>query len=277
MELKIDNLIIGAGASGLLANTKLDQSNTIIIERGYKHNKTGDYVVFCKTENDFTKDSIDVITRNNSSGCRQYEFEYSEKVYNKQIKINQFSGSDEYVYSKGYPLDLEKLISLSNIYGNIEATRIDIKENILYGKILHLGKSVIIKYNNLINTIPIFQFAKLAGLDLLKNHNIFISYYPIGIKRNKLINKIDRMIIDYYSDPNIPYYRTQEYGNTKYYEYCINKKFDMKFDNIVIPGKFTEQNMKGFYDYMKMHNIEMIGRFALWDPSFLLDDIIEEK
>lgn len=277
MRLKIKNLIIGAGASGLLINTKCKPSETIIIERGYSHNKPQDYVVFLKKENDYTTTPIVVKTRNNSSGCKPYEFEYSEKVYNKQTKIKQFSGDSKYIESQGFPLDLEKLLSMANIYGNIVATKIDLKNKTLHGQILSLNKSVEIEYEILISTIPIYEFTKLARIDLLNIFDIFISYFPIGIKHSNLIESSKDMVIDYYSDPNIPFYRTQKFGNTMYYEYCINKQTNIKFDTVIVPGKFTKQEMLSFYTVMETNSVFMIGRFALWNPDFLLDHILDFK
>ena len=159
MKLKVEYLILGAGASGLLANYRLNNTNSIIIERGYDHSKTSDYVVFLKSAySGITTSPIDVKTKNNSSGCSDFQTEYTKKVYGKTISIKQFSeGELNYSKTKGYPLNNAELLSKANVYGNIEATRIDIKTNTLHGKILHLNKSVEIKYGILINTIPIYS------------------------------------------------------------------------------------------------------------------------
>ncbi len=280
MKLSVKVLIIGAGYSGLIENFRLktqkDIQNVVIIDKGYKHPKDGDYIVFLKGKMPFTKGEIAIETQNISSGKLPFTAEYSEKLYAKGLELEFWhKGVDkEKIESIGYTINSEFLLKYANIYRNIEAVKIDINKKILYGKILHLNEDVEIHYEYLVNTMPIHRFAKLLQIDLLKQFGLFISYFPIGIKRERLFQKRNNMLIKCYSDYNIPFYRTQEYGDTIYYEYCINKPFQEKFDNYIIPGKFTKPDdsiLSVFYDFLETSNIYNLGRFALWHPDFLLD------
>ena len=213
-------LIIGAGYAGLILQHKLISdkiAKSTIIERGYTHGYTGDdYVIFTKKKFDFTDSEIKVNVTKTSSGSKDFDSEYTFKVYNKKKTVEIFSGNDQSESITGYKISSEILLSDKNIYGNIAISRIDIENKIAYGKVLHIGKDVECYYDMLVSTIPLHQLAKLINRNLFIDFNIFISYFPIGIKRLPMADTQDNMNIEYISDPNIPFYRKQSYKNTIY-------------------------------------------------------------
>lgn len=279
MQIVVDNLIIGAGYSGLILQKKLASigQQSIIVERGFNHGYgDDDYVTICKNKLPFIKDEIAVITKKISSGHKNFSKEFTEKVYNKVIDIDTFYKEESEEIS--YSINNKYLLDDANCYGNIDINKIDIAKKICYGQVSHLKSIVEFHYNKLVSTIPIYEFQKLVSANYLKQFGIFISYYPIGIKKYKSIDSHDKMVIEYYSDPNIPFYRKQQYGNSIYYEYCLNKPFNDKFQAIIKPGKFIKINdnkMSQLYDYYIGKDIYFSGRFATWDTDFLLDNIWE--
>lgn len=280
MKLSIHTLILGAGYAGLIANDRI-QPKSIIIEKGYKHGHAGnDYIVFTKNEYSFSSNPIEVDVNKYSSGRASFATEYAEKLYNTKKPATLFSGDERSEQTIGYPINSEPLLESANIYGNIVAIKIDVERKVLHGKILHLNEDVEISYSILINTIPIHRLAKLINLNLLNALDLFISYSPIGVKRYESEEYSDEMKLSYYSDPNIPFYRKHHYGSTIYYEYCINKPFNDRFDTVIVPGKFKKINRNiliSTYDYLETRSIYLVGRFATWDPDFLLDDIMVER
>lgn len=280
MELTIDTLILGAGYSGLILQHALD-ANSVIVDKGYNHGYTGDdYIIFTKNEFDFSKNPIDVKIEKLSSGNKPFDAEYTEKVYNQKLNVSLFCDDDKFEEMVGFPINSEFLLKYSKIYGNIDVTHIDIERQKVYGRILHLNKKVEIKYRVLYNTIPAHMFCKLCRIDPFKKFNLFISYFPIGIKRATTMHHIRDMRLQYISDPNIPFYRKQMYGNTIYYEYCLNKEMKERFDTVTIPGKFKKPNdlaIHEYHDFFETKNIWHVGRFARWDPDYLLDAIVIDR
>ena len=284
MKINIPVLIIGAGYSGLIIQNQLFANNhhkSIIIERGYKHGYTGkDYIVFTKDKLPFSSKPINIFTSKIGSGAEEFTSEYTRKIYNKTLDVKLFcdnKNDTNVAKTCGYPIDSNSLLSESQIYGNIIITKIDMENKIAYGNILHIRKEVEIKYDTLINTIPLHEFAKIVGINVFDKFGVFISYFPIGIKKISTEQKYEDMIINYYSDPNIPFYRTQRIGNSIFYEYCLNKPFDEKFDSVIIPGKFSavsEKKLIDMYSFFSTKNIYLAGRFAAWHPDFLLDHLI---
>jgi len=275
MIIKSNILIIGAGYSGLITQKKLKENGikSIIVERGYNHGYgDSDYVTICKKEYPFTSKKIQITTRNISSGCENFKKEFTKKVYNKTIEANLFFQDTEVM--EGYCIDNEYLLDGAFVYGNIEITKINLSSKVCYGKILHLGKDVEFHYEVLISTIPIYEFQKLIGANFLEEHDVFISYFPIGVKKRMSASNNENMTIEYYSDSNIPFYRKQYYGNSVFYEYCLNRPYKDFFDIIVRPGKFIKSNnIDRIYETMMSKDVYFIGRFATWNPDFLLDDI----
>jgi len=283
MHINVDTLIIGAGYSGLIFQNKLQSlgmEDSIIVERGYSNGYTdSDYVIFTKKKFPFSGRTIDVNINRMSSGAAPFMKEYSKKVYNKSIEaanVKLFSGESERI--DGITIDNEYLLRDSKCYGNIDIKSINPKGHTARGRILHLNEDVTINYKRLVNTIPVHRFLKLVQIDAFKMFNLFISYFPIGIKKITTEEFREEMTIDYTSDPAVPYYRKQLYGNNIFYEYCLNKPMDVRFSAVVVPGKFvkpSEQIMDSFYDYFLQNDILFAGRFATWDADYLLDQIWE--
>jgi len=284
MKLAIHTAIIGAGFAGAITQYLLNKKGhyqNIIVERGYVHGKSSDnYVVYTKGEYDFSGNKIQTKSSKISSGAKPFKQEYTEKLYHRSDSSIALYAEDnsEDIEFEGNEIDVQKLFSESRIYGNIEITAIDLHKKKLHGRVLHLNKPVEISYNTLINTIPIYEFTKLAGINLLKDFDIFISYFPIGIKTARSMETLTTMQSDYYSDPNIPFYRKHQYKNSISYEYCLNKPFEERFSAVIIPGKFIkipDAEMASFYDYCIQRDVFLVGRYATWNPDFLLDHIMD--
>lgn len=277
MQLDIDYLIIGSGYAGLLCQRRLNEmgKKSIIIDR-VSHNRfaSRDYLITTFKKFDFSKDPISLKKVMIASGCAPFEAEFSRKVYNQEFSINPYHNSD----SQAYPIDDKLITEGSRIYGNMEITHIDQRSRIAYGKVLHLDSSFKISYNKLISTIPINQFQKLIPSKFLDMFDLFLSYYPTGIRKEVAHEKRDDILVEYYADMNIPFCRKYYSGNTVFYEYCINKKHDVKFDFVINPGRFIppeREKIEHFYKYFVEYDIYFAGRYALWDPSFLLQNIID--
>lgn len=283
MKLQIDTLIIGAGYSGLILQHELNKLGvkSVIVDKGYAHGFTGDdYIVFAKKEFDFTGDIIDVHTTKIGSGAEPFKQEYTKKVYNRKIAVDIFSGDDEIDNTKGYKIDPTVLMSARNIYSNITVNKIDMHKRIVYGYVTHINKAVEISYKTLVNTLPIHKFAKYIGINLFDKIGLFISYFPVGIKRSTALITAETMKIEYYSDANIPFYRKQYHGNAIYYEYCLNKPYTDNFPYVISPGKFIKQDddiLQKTYSYFELSNIFLVGRNACWNPDFLLDNIVQDN
>ena len=282
MHIDVGTLIIGAGYSGLIVQNKLKSMgrSSIIVERGYSNGYTdSDYVIFTKSKFPFSGFEIDVNINRLSSGAGFFQKEYTKKVYNREIPeddIKLFAGESERV--KGITISNEYLLQDARVYGNIDIKSIDLDNKVAEGIVLHLKEKVTIKYDTIISTIPIHRFMKLVGMNFMKKFGLFISYFPIGIQKVSSVTQDAEMIIDYVSDPAIPYYRKQQYGGNIFYEYCLNRPMDIRFSAVVVPGKFTKQDkdiMGRFYECFQEKDIYFAGRFATWDPDFLLDQIWE--
>jgi len=279
MHINVDTLIIGAGYSGLILQKKLQSmgfQNNIIVERGYENGYAdSDYVVFTKNEYPFSADPLNVTTTMTSSGAHDFGTEYAKKIYNEKMNNIDiyYKDMEEAV---GYSISNEYLLKGAKCYGNIAIESIDLENKKARGRVLHLKESVEIDYKFLVSTIPVHRFAKLVRTDLMKAFNMFISYYPIGIHKTSGNFDYPDMSIEYVSDPKIPYYRKQMYKSCIFYEYCLNKPMDIRFNHVIIPGRFKkleEEVMGAFYEYFQLHGIYFAGRFATWDTDFLLEKI----
>ena len=286
MHLKVDTLILGGGYAGLLAQKKVNQrtrDNFIIDQGDAPRFADKDYVIVFKDKSEYTTQdpiSMSIFHFTSDTGI-PFAREYAQKLYRKDVKIDlaRSNPEEEKNATEVYMIDNYAVTSDVRMYGNITVTKIDVNEHIVHAKVTHVDKSLTIEYDELISTIPIFEFAKLAGINLLKDYGIFISFYPIGVIKKFNPHRSDQIIMEYYSDPLIPFYRKHIYGNSVYYEYCINKPFDVQFNKIIGPGKFTTidpELMARFRGDMEDCGIQFVGRFALWDPDFNLEDVLAE-
>lgn len=278
MKLDIDTLIIGTGYAGLLCQKRLDAIGikNFIIDKGDSIKFADkDYIVIFRDQNSYChKEPINMIINRYTSGTKSFDEEFSQKLYRKDTNLTLGENQDTEIV---FQMNNNKLLTDSRVYGNITAQSIDLDAHILRGKVTHIGKNVEIHYNKLISTVPIYEFAKLIGHDLYEEFNLFIQFYPIGIIKKYNQKKLPCIRMDYFSDPLIPFYRKHHYGNTTFYEYCINRPFDVNFTRVIGPGKFSNILpilMKGFYYYLEQHNVYLAGRFATWDSDFRLDHIL---
>lgn len=283
MNIKSDVLIIGAGYSGLIISNQIKKYSNhepILLDKGYNHAVTGnDYIVLLKDKYEFTSNQVNVITKRISSGSEDFTIEYSKKVFNKKIDLKIFTEEKEQSLLC-YEISQSSLLNNSNIYGNVVVNKIDTENKIVHGRVLHLNEDVSIKYNILISTLPIHKFSKFIGVELLRDFDIFISYFPVGVKRRIATTNSNDMLIKYYSDSNVPFYRTHHYKRSIFYEYCLNKPYMDRFDSIILPGKFIaidDAKMDMLYQYMSMKDVFLAGRYSIWNPNFILDHLIHES
>jgi len=284
MKIYSDILILGAGMSGLVLNHTIKKvsdacKNPILLEKGYpgiESNNT--YVTFLKHKTSYSCRPFKAQVQMINPGWGDVDKLYSFKLYNKLFDLNFFQNINKSEIKTYYNIDVPKLLKNANIYGNVEVTEIDLFSKTVHGKVLHLNEEVTANYDILVNTLPIHKFAKMSGIDLYKQFKAFIQYYPIGIKHYQSAEYREKMEILYWPDPNVPFYRTHFYGNDIWYEYCLSKSNlgKIKFDHISIPGKFIRLNTE-IYElinrYLEALNVYLVGRYALWNPDFLIDDI----
>lgn len=277
MKLSTDVLIIGAGYAGLLCQKRLDSVNinNFIVDSGDSVRfSDSDYVIVFRDRNDYLHDeSIMLDVGRYSSGAESFGTEFPKKVYGREMELKRLS---DYDVEEVFQMDNVKLQEGSRVYGNVIIKSIDTEAKKVYGRVLHLNKEVVLSYNKLISTIPIYEFAKLIGVDLYKYFKLFISFFPVGIVKRESLKHSESIVMEYFSDPQIPFYRKHHFGNSIFYEYCINKPFDIKFNRVVAPGKFIKPDhtaINDFYDANTSIGIHFAGRSATWDPDFLLDHI----
>ena len=284
MHLNIETLIIGAGYAGLLCQKRLDdigrQRNFIIDKGDSVKFASRDYVIVMREPTEFTDQNPTKMYLNRiNSGEAPFEVEYPRKLYNKETKL--ILGEEDMEEEEIYLIDNAKLMEGSRVYGNIDVTEIDRCNKIVTGKVNHFNKIATFRYEKLICTIPIYEFAKLCGFDLMQTYNIFVSFFPIGIIRKTAEEYSSEIIMTYFSDPQIPFYRRHHFGKSIFYEYCINKPYSINFHTVIAPGKFMtpdEEKLRYFYQIMAEDcNIFFAGRFATWHTDFRLDDIFHPR
>lgn len=281
MKTSIEILIVSDGYSGLIVQNflqSLDCNESFIVRKGHKKEKVDrDAVIFSKTELPITiNEPFNINISKETSGSELFYPEYTEKVYNKKIKIVEHYDREDVKSYLGYEYDHEEITKDSMVYGNMEITYIDIENKIAYGKILNTDADIEIKYSKLVYCNSIHKIGKLTNVNLLKKFGLFITYFPIGINRIPSFEHYNDMDIVYYSDPNIPFYRKQYFRNNIFYEYCLNKPYNTSFDFVMIPGRFEkvkDEIMLSCYEYFMDHDIYFVGRFATWNPDFLLEHI----
>lgn len=283
MKLSVNTLIIGAGYAGLLCQKRLDgiEIKNFIIDQGDSVKFADrDYIIIFRKQNPYCQEEpITMYVTRYGSGSEPFGSEFAKKLYKKEQKVLTLGEKDQQT-EEVFQIDNNRLLLDSRIYGNMTAHSIDCENRILRGKITHIGKSVEIKYNKLISTIPIFELAKLMGWDLYEEFGLFIQFYPIGVIKKHTPKRSDSINMMYFSDPLIPFYRKHHYGNTNFYEYCINRPFDVRFTRIIGPGKFSTPPTalaNSLYSTLDHYNIHLAGRFATWDADFRLDDILSPR
>jgi len=208
--------------------------------------------------------------------------------------LTGFSNSDDYyslkVYGKFVDLDLRfKTVSKIKIWSfDDEKILKKVLKNINFGvnivsgslkqKSLTDSEGNTFYYDVLISTIPLpvlLRIYNIQAFDSLK----FVKY-PIGIIKRKVDLGIDYSFQIY--DPSFMdlFYRI--------YYCCVNKVMfeeyslanpacgNMKFDVVLDPGRIEKTEGKDLVlirEMLKENGIYLVGRYALWNPDFLVEDI----
>lgn len=281
MKLNIDILIVSDGHSGIVLQNKLfsiGHRNSIIIQKNQKQGYIGkDVIMFSKQKLPITENEpFEIHTKKHSSGAMDFLQEYSIKIYNRDPKIKiPYKDSDVY---EGYLYDNSLMIKDLQSYGNIDIDSISLDKNKMVGHVISNNETVVIHYNKLCFANGIHKLQNLTGISMLEKFGFFISYYPVGIKKIKAFEHSKIMNIEYFSDPNIPYYRKHHFKDDILYEYCLNKNIADPMGSVISPGRFAKPDFKvmnDVYDFFLEKNVYLVGRFATWEPDYLLEHIWE--
>lgn len=279
MKLSIDIIIVSNGHSGIVLQNKLfslGHKNSIIIQKNQSQGYIGkDVIIFSKQQLPITSEThFDIHTKKHSSGAMDFLQEYSIKIYNRDPDI-KIPYKDAAVY-KGYLYNNSIMTKNLQLYGNIDIDSIHVDDKKIIGHIISNNEKVIIHYDKLCFANSIHKLQNLTGISMLERFGFFISYYPVGIKKIKAFEYSEIMNIEYFSDPNIPYYRKHHFKNDILYEYCLNKNISENMEYVISPGRFIKPNseiINNVYDFFLEKNIYLVGRFATWDTNYLLENI----
>jgi len=278
MKARFDYIILGGGLAGLAFAQKFKHLNPVILESGYQF-QNKHYRIYSHKKNELTMEEPVPLTTKYHSGSGDFKAEYIKKVYNKDGAVELFTHKKK--LDELYNYNLQAFYSDVNLYGNMEVERIDLNSKEITGKILHSNEKFLIEYGYLINTIPLHKFCKLVRYDLFQSYKIFIQYYPVGVKvlPNNQFHPENEIILEYYSDPLIPFYRRHIEQNNIFYEYCINKPMEESFTFIQKIGKFhkvEKEKMDKLFRQLNHYDAYMVGRFASWNPDFIIEHILNE-
>jgi len=280
VKLKVNTLILGAGYSGLICQKRLDAEGieNFIVDQGSDIQfSDDDYVIVMRKKTEFCKEEpVRMITTRWSSPGGDFGREYSHKLYKIEKELKFPDSSEEQVFE----IDNKLIQEGSKVYGNVTISNIDYSNKVARGYVTHLKKDVEIRYDCLISTIPLHDFLKLCGKHA-GDFGIFIQFYPVGVIKKQMCagpRVAGDIIMEYFSDQLIPFYRRHIHGTSVYYEYCINRPFSERFTAVIGPGKFTPRGeMSEAYSFFCAYQIYFAGRYATWDPDFNLDDICDEN
>ncbi len=136
------------------------------------------------------------------------------------------------------------------------------------------------EYDNLINTLPATLFQKLSNLIDLEEHD-FTAFHTTFFKcdYNDYLRKIkNELNLDYiYSISSTHWHRCNFFDHYVVFE--VKGKTDILMDNYSVLDKVTLPFAQIKFSYndcnTTKHNIKHIGRFAQWNHSIKMEQLIE--
>lgn len=213
-----------------------------------------------------------------------FKIKYANKT--RELEIGQIhnsilsSGKNKLlVFDIDYDLilkRLEELVSDRIIIKKIFS--IDTDNN--YIEFLHKELIEKIKYDNLINTLPITLFQRLSKLVDLEEHD-FTAFHTTFFKcdYNDYLRKIkNELNLDYfYSIASTHWHRCNLFKHYVVFE--VKGKTDILMDNYSVLDKVTIPfaQMKFSYEDINTtkNNIQHIGRFAQWNHKIKMEELIK--
>lgn len=185
----------------------------------------------------------------------------------KDLKISSFNLVGKSV--KGYLLNSEfNLSGVKRIKSN--AVRVD-----LANRLVRTQNDITIRYDYLINTVPLNIFSRLIGRTL-KVEGMF-EYTPVyQFSAGESSDDIDEIKVQYDLREDVVFYRHSTYlskgGVVKVVSESI-KDFDGR-NSIMIPGKIVPSKFLTNYVNAlenQFNNLKICGRYARWDYHYTVD------
>jgi hypothetical protein len=160
-----------------------------------------------------------------------------------------------------------------------EILKIDIRQKLLSIKNPSSSKIEILKYDNLISTLPAPLFYKLSGIKPLEDFKYASKIFVMTTKRNIDIGDYDYV---YFPEKRYGFHRITKIGNERMcIEYTLINpnnendrishwcKLSYKTSSIKI-GQIISGSIE------KFDNIEFLGRYAEWNHDVKINDVIQK-
>lgn len=305
---KTKKLILGAGISGLFIADSLKEC--MVVERN--SSPALDFL-----DNTFPKylHSSEYLNER-FKGCRQKKFKihifYNEKFFNffdpcslqqdiyesyclkkyGKIVLNKMNGYLSKTYSKYYIEDKKDIVAdlfFENIHKLLMHTnidKIDLKKRIVQCH-SHFDDDIKIKYETLINTLPIKVFNDLCGIKCEYDQKFFY-LLDVDLKKEYIFDQFD---FCYVADKNYNFHRIN-YDNDKHrlvfeldknsfdftHAFEFLSRFNIGYEDIKTYS-FYDRNFfvpKDNLHEKNLKNVYMIGRFAQSNYQIKVEDVIRD-
>lgn len=196
--------------------------------------------------------------------------EYQRKsrgLSNSNLKVSSFNLVGQSV--KGYLLNNQ--FSLSGVKRvNSNASKVSLSENFV-----RTQDGITIKYDYLINTVPLNIFSRLIG-QFEKVEGKF-EWSPVyQFSAGKFSNSIDEIKVQYDLREEVVFYRHSTYLSKGKVVKVVSesiKDFDGR-NSVMVPGKIIPREF--LTDYVnslenQFNNLKICGRYARWDYHYTVD------
>jgi len=282
--MKNNIVILGGGLSGKIAKYLLRGKNVLIGSQPTFN--YGLFYVHRFLNNDLTQDKIRIRTVTDYPGTNAHE-EYCMRTRGHNLDLNlsidrvQENAIGWRLNKKALPyIDLEAKVTEIDVAGKC----ITFKGDKVSGKI---------KYDVLINTIPLPDFIRLLNegfrsWDMAKFiYDTKFDAIPVGLKYKRFPNKdlaCDVKVV-YLPSDDPKAYRASGNDEFSVYEYSFafgDNAENKIYDKVLYPGKLIHSdNTPEILQVLKDNSIYSVGRYAKWDQRVLVhdayDDVIKIK
>lgn len=314
MKDTIDNVILGAGISGVIASLYL--KNSLIFEKRdfiaidilddsmpkYFHyneevKRFCEHIHFIPELEKFKvgifykREYIDFYNKNTSIDYRRDIYRrYISKKYSIDIdsadidryrnKMNSYlkNSTIEYISNKAELINHCNRMIKDKLYLNHEVNRIDV-----INKELEFTNGLKFSYNNLISTIPISTFLKLSGVNIDIDKKELVNAIFVIVQAPKKILEYNFI---YIIDEHYRFHRVNISNDKK----CISFEFNNFIDSYDCMQFLDYNKIEAFFDMtnilkidcidsetrkkLKFDNVEFLGRFAQGDYNIKVEDVI---